>query len=198
MPRPKKNGERGKPGPKGWVFGTKLDFFESRREDWQKCVQRGKSGTFYTHITKLYLLKYGTLSFTEDLPEDTDDPEDDSFDLEDDDLTEEERKTKQAEFKKLRTVRTILIFPVLSLNIALWTENLRVVSSPLSNDYPEEPLCPPTRHDGGQVYAAASPTRGSILFISLLCTTSQGNIRRRVETCICVAGTRGREEAGTG
>lgn len=105
MPRPK-TGIRQTRGVKPWIYGTKLIFFESRKAEWQGAIHRGKPGTFYTHITKLYLLKYGDMDLKADLTEDIDDPEDDTFELDDADLTEAERKEKQASFKKLRTVST--------------------------------------------------------------------------------------------
>lgn len=109
MPK-KKSGPRKKAGKKGWVFGTKIAFFESRKDEWLAAVKRGKPGDFYSKVTRMYKIKYEDLPYDQDLAEDIDDPEDDSLDYEEDEgLTEEEIKEKQEEFQKLRTVRIVFL-----------------------------------------------------------------------------------------
>lgn len=104
----KKHAEDTKPGKQGWIFGTKLVFFEARHDEWQIAVHNSKPGPFYTKITKLYKAKYGDLPEDEDLAEDVEDPDEDSLDDEEEFLgmSEAEKLEKQEAFKKLREVRT--------------------------------------------------------------------------------------------
>lgn len=109
MPRRKKAAARRAPGRKSWIYGTKLKFFESRKDEWLSAAQKSKAGAFYTKVARLYRLKYGDLAEDDDLEEDTDDPEDDTLDLEEEDewLTPAEREDAQKKFKVLRDVSTV-------------------------------------------------------------------------------------------
>lgn len=106
MPRRKTAAARRAPGRKSWIYGTKLKFFESRKDEWLSAAQKEKSGSFYTKVARLYLLKYGDLAEDDDLEEDIDDPEDDTLELEmeDEGLSAQEREDAQKKFKKLREV----------------------------------------------------------------------------------------------
>lgn len=109
MPKRRK-GARKKAGRKGWVFGTKVAFFESRKEEWLAAIKRGKPGDFYTKITRMYSIKYAGLEYTDDLSEEVDDPEEDALDFEDEeDLSEEEAQTRAEDFASLRTVRFLFV-----------------------------------------------------------------------------------------
>ncbi|KII88849.1 hypothetical protein PLICRDRAFT_175110 [Plicaturopsis crispa FD-325 SS-3] len=106
---PKKVKSTAPPGPVPWIRGTKLKFFDSRREAWQRAVEAGpdKAGTFYTNVTKLFFKKYGwDLKYDDDLAEDVDDPPDECLDEEDsdaEDLDEEVAAFRAAEYSKIRT-----------------------------------------------------------------------------------------------
>lgn len=101
-----------KPGKKSWVFGTKLQFFSSRKDAWLAATQNSdkvKAGKFYDKMAKLYIKKYGTeMGWFEDLEEDIDDPCEEDVDeagAEDlEDLSEEEAERRSKFFKELRTV----------------------------------------------------------------------------------------------
>lgn len=108
MPKRKK-GPKKKAGRKGWVFGTKVAFFESRKEEWLAAIKRGRAGDFYTKVTRMYSIKYAGIEFTDDLPEEVDDPEEDALDFTDDEeLSADEIKDRAEDFKSLRTVRCVV------------------------------------------------------------------------------------------
>ncbi|KAJ7745168.1 hypothetical protein B0H14DRAFT_3514592 [Mycena olivaceomarginata] len=48
-----------KPGKVGWAWGTKLQFFDKRKDEWATTHNEKRAGDFYTTLTKLYLVKYG-------------------------------------------------------------------------------------------------------------------------------------------
>ncbi|KAJ7070289.1 hypothetical protein B0H15DRAFT_957802 [Mycena belliarum] len=66
------------PGPNSWVWGTKLEFFSKRKDQYLRAAEQkggGPSGLFYTKIARLYEIKYGLdLKDDEDLEFDIDDP----------------------------------------------------------------------------------------------------------------------------
>jgi hypothetical protein len=65
------------PGKPSWVFGTKLKFFSSCKDQWLEAVELKKVGDFYDAMTRLYILKCGyNLAWLADLEEDIKDPED--------------------------------------------------------------------------------------------------------------------------
>lgn len=105
MPK-RRIGEKRKCGRKGWVFGTKTTFFESRKEEWLAAIKRGKQGDFYTKVTRMYTIKYAGIDLDDDLEEEVDDPEEDALDCaEDEDLSESDAAQRATDFKDLRTVR---------------------------------------------------------------------------------------------
>lgn len=119
MPRRKPAGARRTPGRKSWIFGTKLVFFESRKDEWLSAAQKEKAGAFYTKVARLYLLKYGDLPEKDDLEDDIEDPEDDTLDLDEDEDegTEDEQEEKRAKFKTLRDVCSMKFFLRRILNL---------------------------------------------------------------------------------
>jgi hypothetical protein len=67
----------GKPGRASWIWGTKLKFFESRKDDWLKAHEHKVAGAFYTKMAKLYIIKYGChLAADDDFAYDVADPPD--------------------------------------------------------------------------------------------------------------------------
>ncbi|KAJ7698911.1 hypothetical protein B0H17DRAFT_1129465 [Mycena rosella] len=65
------------PGPGSWVWGTKLVFFEKRKDKYLKMAEKKAAGEFYTKISQLYELKYGLeLEDNEDIMPDEPDPDD--------------------------------------------------------------------------------------------------------------------------
>ncbi|KAK6997436.1 hypothetical protein R3P38DRAFT_3219441 [Favolaschia claudopus] len=74
----RKNGEPPKkPGPPPWIWGTKLKFFEARKEDWIKANEKNGAGDFYAKMAKLYIWKYGhNLEDGQDFEYDVADPPD--------------------------------------------------------------------------------------------------------------------------
>ncbi|KAJ7740185.1 hypothetical protein DFH07DRAFT_965369 [Mycena maculata] len=94
-----------KPSKTGWVFGTKLKFFEARKEKWLAVAgDKTATGTFYTKMARLYTLKYGYhLGDKEDLAKDIPDPPDEEADkVVNEVLDEEETAFRTAHFKALR------------------------------------------------------------------------------------------------
>ncbi|KAF8166426.1 hypothetical protein K438DRAFT_1775110 [Mycena galopus ATCC 62051] len=58
-----------KPGRRGWVYGSKLEFFRAHKDTFIAAAVLGKSGNFYSEVGQLYLDKYGYHSgWNEDLP----------------------------------------------------------------------------------------------------------------------------------
>ncbi|KAJ7170447.1 hypothetical protein C8R43DRAFT_944959 [Mycena crocata] len=70
--------EKGTPGKPSWIWGTKLVFFESRKDQWlQASEAEGGPGAFYTKVTRLYMLKYPEgMRDNQDLERDIPDPPD--------------------------------------------------------------------------------------------------------------------------
>jgi hypothetical protein len=95
-----------KPGKTSWVYGTKLKFFEARRDKWLAATDDSKTGAFYTRMARLYTLKYGyNLGDNEDLAVDIEDPPDEEADRVVNELVDEEVAIDRAKhFKKLREV----------------------------------------------------------------------------------------------
>lgn len=87
-PGPKRRHRKGetkkKRGTVSWVHGTKLKFFEKRKDVWLKLAEKGDpvaTGEFYTKMTRLYTIKYGyQLGDDEDLAVDVEDPPDEAAD----------------------------------------------------------------------------------------------------------------------
>ncbi|KAJ7033113.1 hypothetical protein C8F04DRAFT_1184373 [Mycena alexandri] len=48
-----------KPGPKGWVFGTKKVLFELHKNDFLAAAEGKSTGAFYRRVGHLYIEKYG-------------------------------------------------------------------------------------------------------------------------------------------
>ncbi|KAJ7642534.1 hypothetical protein B0H17DRAFT_1148793 [Mycena rosella] len=73
----KADGPKDAPGPGLWVWGTKLVFFEKRKDKYLKMAEKKAAGEFYTKISRLYELKYGLeLEDDEDIMPDEPDPDD--------------------------------------------------------------------------------------------------------------------------
>ncbi|KAJ7694512.1 hypothetical protein B0H14DRAFT_2650966 [Mycena olivaceomarginata] len=67
----------GKPGRVSWIWGTKLKFFESQKDDWLKAHEQKVAGAFYMKMAKLYIIKYGChLAADDDFAYDVADPPD--------------------------------------------------------------------------------------------------------------------------
>ncbi|KAJ7238450.1 hypothetical protein C8J57DRAFT_1528760 [Mycena rebaudengoi] len=75
----KKGDQKKKRGKQSWVWGTKLRFFEARKEQWLAAVDTNQTGAFYTTMPKLYMQKYGYhVGDDEDLAQDIADPPDEA------------------------------------------------------------------------------------------------------------------------
>jgi hypothetical protein len=74
----RKGGETApKPGKPSWIWGTKLKFFDARKDTWVKAHERKTTGEFYLKMAKLYTVKYGfELEDNEDFEVDVEDPPD--------------------------------------------------------------------------------------------------------------------------
>ncbi|KAJ7897381.1 hypothetical protein B0H13DRAFT_2337915 [Mycena leptocephala] len=107
---PKKKGRRksgeepGKPGKASWVWGTKLVFFEKRKDMWLLAHENKTPGEFYTKVARLFTAKYGwELGEDEDFEEDVEDPPDWVSDkVVNERLSPEETKSRQKFHDKLR------------------------------------------------------------------------------------------------
>ncbi|KAJ6451146.1 hypothetical protein C8R45DRAFT_1113690 [Mycena sanguinolenta] len=84
-PRHKKGEEKQIPGRESWVHGTKLKFFAARKAEYLEAAEQSSAGDktaitlFYTKISRLYFIKYGTeMEDDEDLAVDVDDPPDEA------------------------------------------------------------------------------------------------------------------------
>ncbi|KAJ7850179.1 hypothetical protein B0H14DRAFT_3452103 [Mycena olivaceomarginata] len=67
----------GKRGRVSWIWGTKLKFFESRKDEWLTAHEQKVAGAFYTKMAKLYIIKYGChLAADDDFAYDVADPPD--------------------------------------------------------------------------------------------------------------------------
>ncbi|KAJ7840483.1 hypothetical protein B0H14DRAFT_3458019 [Mycena olivaceomarginata] len=66
-----------RPGPIGWVHGTKVEFMESYKEDFIRVTEIGKveAGKFYDNVARDYLAKYGWKEGA-DIASDVDEDED--------------------------------------------------------------------------------------------------------------------------
>ncbi|KAJ7902359.1 hypothetical protein B0H13DRAFT_1882605 [Mycena leptocephala] len=93
-----------KPGKPGWVWGTKLTFFENRKDAWVKASENKNAGDFYSKMAKLYTAKYGfELADDEDFEVDVADPPDWVADkVVNVRLSAEETKMRQDTHTKLR------------------------------------------------------------------------------------------------
>ncbi|KAJ7289820.1 hypothetical protein C8J57DRAFT_1494238 [Mycena rebaudengoi] len=75
----KKGDDKKKRGKPSWVWGTKLQFFKTRKEKWLAAVDTNQTGGFYTTMAKLYVRKYGYhIADNEDLAEEVADPPDEA------------------------------------------------------------------------------------------------------------------------
>ncbi|KAK7027581.1 hypothetical protein R3P38DRAFT_3190456 [Favolaschia claudopus] len=75
--RRKKGEALKKPGKPGWIWGTKLEFFSSRKDEWLAAVEKNTTGDFYRKMAKLYTWKYGfDLKDEHDFECDVEDPPD--------------------------------------------------------------------------------------------------------------------------
>ncbi|KAJ7429401.1 hypothetical protein B0H11DRAFT_1945070 [Mycena galericulata] len=103
----RRRGKGGKRGKKSWVSGTKLAFFERRKEDWRLAVQGDSAGAFYSHVSKLFISKYGWhFDLATDLEEDSEDPDDDTADMIYDDEDDQEDEENEARFEYYTDLRT--------------------------------------------------------------------------------------------
>jgi hypothetical protein len=95
----------GKRGPPSWVWGTKLRFFELRKDDYETASEK-VAGSFYTKMSKLYIVKYGyELGDDKDFAVDVADPPDwVANKVVNEKLTPEEEKFRQEFYTKLRDV----------------------------------------------------------------------------------------------
>jgi hypothetical protein len=100
-----------KPGKRGWVYGSKLPFFQAHHDDYLSAAEIKGTGDFYDKVSQLYLKKYRyNTGSDEDLDKDQDvaddvDPDDDEEAEEN--RTETEHEERAAYFKTLRQVRSI-------------------------------------------------------------------------------------------
>ncbi|KAJ7136478.1 hypothetical protein C8R43DRAFT_1132379 [Mycena crocata] len=96
--RHKKGEEKAKTGKVSWVWGTKLAFFASRKDEWLQAVASEEGpGAFYTRMARLYALKYpASLKDDEDLERDILDPPDELADIVVNYTPEEARKESVA------------------------------------------------------------------------------------------------------
>jgi hypothetical protein len=106
-PRHRKGEAKAKPGKKSWVHGTKLKFFASRKEQWLRVSEEGRTGDFYQKMGKLYVLKYGyLLADDQDLAHDVEDPSDAAAEIVvHETLSPEEQKFRTEYQKTLKSVR---------------------------------------------------------------------------------------------
>ncbi|KAJ7759853.1 hypothetical protein B0H14DRAFT_3895775 [Mycena olivaceomarginata] len=104
-PRHQKGQPKAKPGKLSWLHGTKKVFFASRKEDWLREAEAGRSGPFYLKISKLYVKKYGlTMADDQDLEFDVADPPDSAMDkVVHEALSPEEQAVRREYMKTLRT-----------------------------------------------------------------------------------------------
>ncbi|KAJ7823359.1 hypothetical protein B0H13DRAFT_1919665 [Mycena leptocephala] len=95
-----------KPGKRGWVYGSKLPFFEVHRNAYLTAAEMKSTGDFYDKVSQLYLKTYGyNTGWNEDLDEGqdvADDVDPDEDEEAEDDRTEREREERAAYFKVLR------------------------------------------------------------------------------------------------
>ncbi|KAJ6475386.1 hypothetical protein C8R45DRAFT_935014 [Mycena sanguinolenta] len=84
-PRHKKGEDKQIPGKESWVHGTKLVFFSAQQGQYLEAAEQSAAGDksaiarFYTKLTRLYFIKYGTeLGDNEDLAVDVEDLPDDA------------------------------------------------------------------------------------------------------------------------
>ncbi|KAJ7234291.1 hypothetical protein C8J57DRAFT_1531831 [Mycena rebaudengoi] len=100
----KKGEEKKKRGKVSWVWGTKLRFFEVRKDKWRAAVDTNQTGGFYTTMAKLYTRKYGYhIADNEDLAEDIADPPEEAANVVvNERLTPEEAETRSKHHAALR------------------------------------------------------------------------------------------------
>ncbi|KAJ7772153.1 hypothetical protein B0H14DRAFT_3164805 [Mycena olivaceomarginata] len=100
-PRHKKGEPKARPGKRSWVYGTKLKFFERRKEEWLRASEEKTVSKFYTKIGKLYLIKYGYhVGDDQDLAEDVEDPPDSAVDEVVHEVLTAEEVSFRAEYQK--------------------------------------------------------------------------------------------------
>ncbi|KAJ7363887.1 hypothetical protein DFH08DRAFT_949525 [Mycena albidolilacea] len=94
----------GKRGKISWIWGTKLKFFDARKDEWAVASQKKIAGEFYIKTAKLYTVKYGfLLDDDEDFECDVADPLDwVANKVVNEQLTPEETKLRQDYHAKLR------------------------------------------------------------------------------------------------
>jgi hypothetical protein len=100
-----------KPGKIGWIWGTKLTFFEARKDVWVTASETKQSGNFYLKMAKLYTAKYGIdLGDDEDFEHDVADPPDWVADkVTNIRLSPEETASRQAYHSMLKAVCGLLL-----------------------------------------------------------------------------------------
>ncbi|KAJ7923737.1 hypothetical protein B0H13DRAFT_2316091 [Mycena leptocephala] len=106
----RKGGEMApKPGKPSWIWGTKLKFFDARKDARVKAHERKTTGEFYLKMAKLYTVKYGfELEDNEDFEVDVEDPPDWVADTVVNVRLSAEEMTKRQEYHtKLREVGSI-------------------------------------------------------------------------------------------
>ncbi|KAJ7873071.1 hypothetical protein B0H14DRAFT_3438511 [Mycena olivaceomarginata] len=95
-----------KPGPIGWVHGTKVEFMESYKEDFIRVMEIGKveAGKFYDDVARDYLAKYGyNTPWNGDLKEGADIASDVDEDEDIDSLAPVEAEARSKYFNTVRT-----------------------------------------------------------------------------------------------
>jgi hypothetical protein len=104
--RHRKGEAKAKPGKKSWVHGTKLKFFASRKEQWLRALEEGKTGDYYQKMGKLFIVKYGWhLADDQDLEYDVEDPPDEAAEMVvHETLTPEEQEFRTSYQKILKSV----------------------------------------------------------------------------------------------
>ncbi|KAJ7028784.1 hypothetical protein C8F04DRAFT_1265536 [Mycena alexandri] len=72
-----------KPGPRGWVFGSKKKLLEAHKEEFLSAAEMKTTGSFYKRVGHLYIKKYGW-----DMPWNKDRPIDEEADEDDEEASE--------------------------------------------------------------------------------------------------------------
>jgi hypothetical protein len=94
-----------KPGKIGWVQGTKLAFFEGHKDAYHATAEIKETGDFYSHVSQLYLDKYGyNTPWDGDLEEGQDVADDVDPNEDVDTLSREEGEARAQYYSKLRNV----------------------------------------------------------------------------------------------
>jgi hypothetical protein len=94
-----------KPGKRGWVFGSKLPFFQGQKEEYLAATEIKGTGGFYSKMSQRYLDKYRYhTDWDEDLDEGQDVADDVDPDEDVDNLPEAEENERLEYYQKLRGV----------------------------------------------------------------------------------------------